>query len=228
MSFFQSTLVIDWPSVQDQRISQPHLVSALSTARAVRGRPLPVPLRGGASAHRCAHVALSGRTAVRSAHLGRCGPRPRGGPQDAAAAMLPARPDSSCCCVCREPCTSRCSSPCRWRALSSPSRTTSPSWAARAARSWARTTSRRCSDSPPSGPRWGFRPADRRGVPPLRPREGGAKDTSPVAARMSVAAGCLATRSLREGDSTPQDVPALDPELLAYVEAGQEHPAPRP
>ncbi|MEV0848574.1 Gfo/Idh/MocA family oxidoreductase [Streptomyces sp. NPDC049954] len=58
-------------------------------------------------------------------------------------------------------------------------------------------------------------------------REGGATDTSPVAARMSVAAGYLATRSLREG-GTPQDVPPLDPELIAYFAAGQERPAPRP
>ncbi|MEU1707574.1 Gfo/Idh/MocA family oxidoreductase [Streptomyces sp. NPDC005706] len=51
-------------------------------------------------------------------------------------------------------------------------------------------------------------------------RQGGATDTSPVAARMSVAAGALATRSLREG-GRPYDVPALDPELVAYFERGQ-------
>ncbi|NUW43226.1 Gfo/Idh/MocA family protein [Nonomuraea rhodomycinica] len=51
-------------------------------------------------------------------------------------------------------------------------------------------------------------------------REGGATDTSPVAARMSVAAGYQATMSLRDG-GTPYDVPALDPELAAYFEAGQ-------
>ncbi|MCM2411135.1 MULTISPECIES: Gfo/Idh/MocA family protein [unclassified Streptomyces] len=51
-------------------------------------------------------------------------------------------------------------------------------------------------------------------------RDGGVTDTSPVAARMSVAAGVLATRSLREGGA-PYDVPALDPELVAYFERGQ-------
>ncbi|MEU7001005.1 Gfo/Idh/MocA family oxidoreductase [Nonomuraea sp. NPDC046570] len=48
-------------------------------------------------------------------------------------------------------------------------------------------------------------------------REGGTTDTSPVAARMSVAAGYLATRSLREG-GVPYDVPPLDPELVAYFD----------
>ncbi|WP_406150736.1 Gfo/Idh/MocA family protein [Streptomyces sp. NBC_01012] len=51
-------------------------------------------------------------------------------------------------------------------------------------------------------------------------REGGVTDTSPVAARMSVAAGVLATRSLREG-GTPYDVPPLDPALAAYFAGGQ-------
>ncbi|WP_055589614.1 Gfo/Idh/MocA family protein [Peterkaempfera griseoplana] len=51
-------------------------------------------------------------------------------------------------------------------------------------------------------------------------REGGTTDTSPVAARMSVAAGALATRSLRES-GTPYDVPPLDPELIAYFARGQ-------
>ncbi|MFE4953452.1 Gfo/Idh/MocA family protein [Streptomyces sp. NPDC056653] len=51
-------------------------------------------------------------------------------------------------------------------------------------------------------------------------RAGGVTDTSPVAARMSVAAGVLATRSLREGGA-PYDVPALDLELIAYFERGQ-------
>jgi predicted dehydrogenase len=51
-------------------------------------------------------------------------------------------------------------------------------------------------------------------------REGGVTDTSPVAARMSVAAGALATRSLREG-GMPYDVPELEPELLAYFDGGQ-------
>ncbi|POX55132.1 oxidoreductase [Streptomyces sp. Ru71] len=52
-------------------------------------------------------------------------------------------------------------------------------------------------------------------------REGGPTDTSPVAARMSVAAGYLATRSLREG-GTPYDVPPLDEDLVAYFEGGQK------
>jgi predicted dehydrogenase len=51
-------------------------------------------------------------------------------------------------------------------------------------------------------------------------REGGVTDTSPVAARMAVAAGVHATASLRNGGS-PREVPALAPELVAYFEAGQ-------
>jgi len=51
-------------------------------------------------------------------------------------------------------------------------------------------------------------------------RDGGRTDTSPVAARMSVAAGVQATLSLRDGGS-PRDVPALDPELVAYFGDGQ-------
>ncbi|MFE5739111.1 Gfo/Idh/MocA family protein [Streptomyces celluloflavus] len=51
-------------------------------------------------------------------------------------------------------------------------------------------------------------------------REGGATDTSPVSARMSVAAGEAATRSLRAG-GRPYDVPPLDDELRAYFERGQ-------
>ncbi|HYH29267.1 MAG TPA: Gfo/Idh/MocA family oxidoreductase [Pseudonocardia sp.] len=51
-------------------------------------------------------------------------------------------------------------------------------------------------------------------------RDGGRTDTSPVAARMSVAAGVQATASLR-ADGEPQDVPPLDPELVAYFERGQ-------
>ena len=49
-------------------------------------------------------------------------------------------------------------------------------------------------------------------------REGGEIKTSPVAARYSVAAGCLATESLRNG-STPMLVPELDEDLLDYFEA---------
>ncbi|MEU9859384.1 Gfo/Idh/MocA family oxidoreductase [Streptomyces sp. NPDC047971] len=51
-------------------------------------------------------------------------------------------------------------------------------------------------------------------------REGGATDTSPVAARMSVAAGVMATRSLRE-DGAAYEVPPLDPKLIAYFGNGQ-------
>ncbi|MGW3632744.1 Gfo/Idh/MocA family protein [Streptomyces sp. NPDC005122] len=51
-------------------------------------------------------------------------------------------------------------------------------------------------------------------------REGGRTDTSPVAARMAVAAGFRATESLRDG-GTAREVPPLDPELLAYFERGQ-------
>ena len=51
-------------------------------------------------------------------------------------------------------------------------------------------------------------------------RDGGRTDTDPVAARMSVAAGVQATRSLRDG-GTPYEVPELDPELVAYFAQGQ-------
>ncbi|MEW1639514.1 Gfo/Idh/MocA family oxidoreductase [Streptomyces sp. NPDC093801] len=51
-------------------------------------------------------------------------------------------------------------------------------------------------------------------------REGGPTDTSPVAARMAVAAGYGATQSLRDG-GTPRRVPPLDPQLAAYFENGQ-------
>jgi hypothetical protein len=51
-------------------------------------------------------------------------------------------------------------------------------------------------------------------------REGGRTDTSPVAARMAVAAGVRATESLRDG-GTPRDVPPLAPELVAHFERGQ-------
>lgn len=51
-------------------------------------------------------------------------------------------------------------------------------------------------------------------------REGGATETSPVAAREAVAAGALATASLRSG-SLPRDVPELDPGLAAYFARGQ-------
>ena len=48
-------------------------------------------------------------------------------------------------------------------------------------------------------------------------REGGPIKTSPVAARYSVAAGCMATESLRNG-SVPLSVPALDSQLYSYFE----------
>lgn len=46
-------------------------------------------------------------------------------------------------------------------------------------------------------------------------REGGAIKTSPIAARYSVAAGYMATRSLRNG-SVPISIPPLDGEVAAY------------
>ena len=46
-------------------------------------------------------------------------------------------------------------------------------------------------------------------------REGGATETSPVAARYSVAAGCQATWSLRHGGQ-PATVPPLNPEIARY------------
>ena len=46
-------------------------------------------------------------------------------------------------------------------------------------------------------------------------RHGGITTTSPLGARASVAAGCLATESLRNGGQ-PYEIPALDPELQTY------------
>jgi len=54
-------------------------------------------------------------------------------------------------------------------------------------------------------------------------REGGRTDTSPLAARMAVAAGYMATLSLRDG-GRPYDVPPLDPALDAYFENCQVMP----
>ncbi|MFC4138745.1 MULTISPECIES: Gfo/Idh/MocA family protein [unclassified Microbacterium] len=51
-------------------------------------------------------------------------------------------------------------------------------------------------------------------------KDGGLTETSPVAAREAVAAGILATQSLR-GDGAAIDVPPLDPDLIAYFERGQ-------
>ncbi|WP_370071627.1 Gfo/Idh/MocA family protein [Streptacidiphilus sp. MAP5-3] len=52
-------------------------------------------------------------------------------------------------------------------------------------------------------------------------REGGPTDTSPLAARMSVAAGYMATMSLRDG-GRPYDIPPLDRELAAYFDNAQQ------
>ncbi len=48
-------------------------------------------------------------------------------------------------------------------------------------------------------------------------REGGTIKTSPIAARMSVAAGVKAAESLRNG-ATPQDVPTRPSELVDYFD----------
>ena len=50
--------------------------------------------------------------------------------------------------------------------------------------------------------------------------DGGPTQTSPVAARQAVAAGVVATDSLRS-DGGARQVPPLDPELIAYFEGGQ-------
>jgi predicted dehydrogenase len=46
-------------------------------------------------------------------------------------------------------------------------------------------------------------------------------NTSPVAARYAVAAGCMGTESVRDG-STPREIPLLDQELVDYFERGQK------
>jgi predicted dehydrogenase len=51
-------------------------------------------------------------------------------------------------------------------------------------------------------------------------RDGGGTETSPIAARQAVAAGAMATVSLR-GDGGALPVPPLDEDLVAYFEAGQ-------
>ena len=51
-------------------------------------------------------------------------------------------------------------------------------------------------------------------------RTGEPTETSPVAAREAVAAAVAATTSLRSGGSALQ-VPELDPDLVAYFDAGQ-------
>jgi len=53
-------------------------------------------------------------------------------------------------------------------------------------------------------------------------REGGKITTSAVAARYSVAAGCLAATSLRNG-GVPQDVPPVDREIADYFNAEISH-----
>jgi len=50
-------------------------------------------------------------------------------------------------------------------------------------------------------------------------RRGGATDTSPIAARESIAAGCAATDSLRDGGKV-QQVPALKPALVRWFDQG--------
>lgn len=50
--------------------------------------------------------------------------------------------------------------------------------------------------------------------------KGGTTETSPIAARQAVAAGILATESLRN-DGGARTVPALDPALVDYFNAGQ-------
>ena len=52
-------------------------------------------------------------------------------------------------------------------------------------------------------------------------RNGTTPNTSPVAARYAVAAGVMATDSLRNGSSL-RSVPALDPEVRAYFDRGQK------
>ncbi|GAB3570685.1 Gfo/Idh/MocA family protein [Spelaeicoccus albus] len=51
-------------------------------------------------------------------------------------------------------------------------------------------------------------------------RTGTKTTTSPLAARNSVAVGCLATESIR-GDGSAMQIPRLDDDLVAYFEAGQ-------
>ena len=57
-------------------------------------------------------------------------------------------------------------------------------------------------------------------------REGGKVKTSPIAARYSVAAGCMAAESLRSG-SAPRDIPPLPDEITAYFNADLECPVAR-
>jgi predicted dehydrogenase len=50
--------------------------------------------------------------------------------------------------------------------------------------------------------------------------EGGLTETSPVAARQAVAAGCVATESLRT-DGSARRIPGLPADLINYFESGQ-------
>lgn len=52
-------------------------------------------------------------------------------------------------------------------------------------------------------------------------REGTPTNTSPIAARNSVATGVMGAESIRSG-STPREIPPLDPDLIAYFENGQK------
>lgn len=56
--------------------------------------------------------------------------------------------------------------------------------------------------------------------------EGGQTQTNPIAARQAVAAGVLATESLR-GDGSAREVPALPKDLVEYFEAGQPALVPK-
>ncbi|MGF1634765.1 MAG: gfo/Idh/MocA family oxidoreductase, partial [Phycisphaerae bacterium] len=56
-------------------------------------------------------------------------------------------------------------------------------------------------------------------------REDAPISTSPVGARYAVAAACCATESLRAG-GRPVDVPAVDPELAAYIDQAARQATP--
>ncbi|WAH98291.1 Gfo/Idh/MocA family protein [Arthrobacter sp. MMS18-M83] len=56
--------------------------------------------------------------------------------------------------------------------------------------------------------------------------EGGQTQTNPIAARQAVAAGVLATESLR-GDGSAREIPALPQDLVEYFEAGQPALVPK-
>ncbi|UKA64003.1 Gfo/Idh/MocA family protein [Arthrobacter sp. FW306-04-A] len=56
--------------------------------------------------------------------------------------------------------------------------------------------------------------------------EGGQTETNPIAARQAVAAGVLATESLR-GDGSAREIPSLRQDLVDYFEAGQPALVPK-